>query len=109
MSNGDFNPHNFTAGSASLITAGAMALVGGLARAAAQVQNEAHACIIEDGIQHLADRGNELVDAVDSLRAENVYLQDENARLRAALTAATLQLAGVGRDLVRYFKARGLT
>jgi hypothetical protein len=109
VSNSSFNPHSFTAGSASLIATGAMALVGGLARAAAQVQNEAHARIIEDGIQHLADRGNELVEAVESLRIENALLQDENARLEAALTTATLQLAGVGRDLVRYFRARGLT
>jgi hypothetical protein len=67
MSNSDFNPYSFTAGSASLITTGAIA------------------------------------------RAENAQLEDENARLQAALTSATLQLAGVGRDLVRYFRARGLT
>jgi hypothetical protein len=74
----------------------------------AQVKNDAHTVIIADGIQHLAEQGNALVDANDSLRADNVRLSNENARLQAALTAATLQLAGVSRDLVRYFRARGL-
>ena len=108
MSNHDFNPHGFTAGSAVLAATGAFAFVEGLS-AAAQVKNDAHAVIIQDGIQHLADRGNELVDDNDSLHSENTRLANENARLQAALTAATLQLSGVSRDLVRYFRARGLT
>jgi hypothetical protein len=109
MSNHDFNPHCLTVGAGGLIATGAFALVEGLVSAAAQVKNDAHTAIIVDGIQHLADRGNELVDEADSLHAENTRLANENARLQAALTTATLQLSGVSRDLVRYFRARGLT
>jgi hypothetical protein len=108
MSNHDFNPHSFTAGAGGLIATGAFALVEGLASAAAQVRNGANAAIVADGIQHLADRGNELVDDNGALRAENTRLANENACLQAALTTAKLQLSGVSRDLARYFRARGI-